>query len=380
MSTQVQVSGLDVPPVADPALQHLLAQIVQAIRVWSGDSRSPLDRVVTLRDLAEDTGALAVLQANSVSVQNSPLSQELGAGASSGGAAAAPVDTTPPPAPTALTASGAFETIVLSWSFDPAYSNLSHFEILRATTDNLSNAVIIGTSQSTVFSDPVGMAASYYYWVRAVSAANVVGPANATLGTFAETAFSPDEVRRQLTQNTWAASTFVRQYYVVAPSSPVTDATTGVPLVFQATNSGTTGTTEPVWPTAEGQTVTDGGVTWVAIVEGKAPFVIGQVNGNQTIAINGQLIVDQSITTPAIKVGAVTADRINVNNLAAISADLGAITAGSLNINGRFIVDTLGNTTILSSATGARLEIRNNVIKVFDINGVLRVKLGDLTA
>ena len=378
MSTQVQVTGLSVPPVADPALQHLLARLVQAVRVWSGDSKSPLDRVVTLRDLSEDTGVMAVLKANSASVKNSPLSQELGAGAAASGGGG--LDLTPPPAPTSLTASGGFENIVLSWSFDPNYANLSHFEILRATDDNLSNAAVIGTSQATTFADPVGMAKQYYYWVRAVSQANVVGPANDTLGTLAETAYSPDEVRRQMTQNAWAASTFVRQYHVVAPSTPVTDATTGVPLVFQATNSGTTGAAEPTWPTAEGSTVTDGGVTWIAIAEGKAPFVIGQVNGKQTIAINGQLIVDESITTPAIKAGSITADRLNVAQLSAISADLGVVTAGSININNRFSVDTQGNVLIQNAATGARLEVRNNVIKVFDTNGVLRVKIGDLNA
>ena len=76
----------------------------------------------------------------------------------------------------------------------------------------------------------------------------------------------------------------------------------------------------------------------------------------------------------------VTSNKISVANLAAISADLGAVTAGSLNINSRFVVDAAGNVTISNAASGARLEVRNNVIKVYDAGGVLRVKLGDLTA
>lgn len=74
------------------------------------------------------------------------------------------------------------------------------------------------------------------------------------------------------------------------------------------------------------------------------------------------------------------ANKLSVATLAAITANLGAITAGSLNINSRFVVDAAGNVTINNAATGARLEIKNNVIKVFDAGGVLRVKLGDLSA
>ena len=50
-----------------------------------------------------------------------------------------------------------------------------------------------------------------------------------------------------------------------------------------------------------------------------------------------------------------------------------------------FAVDTAGNASfggtlnVSSAASGARLEIKNNVIKVYDAAGVLRVRLGDLT-
>lgn len=70
---------------------------------------------------------------------------------------------------------------------------------------------------------------------------------------------------------------------------------------------------------------------------------------------------------------------LKVGSLSAISANLGAITAGSLNINNKFIVDSSGNTTIQNATTGARLYIANNVIKVFDSTGTLRVQIGDLS-
>ena len=38
-----------------------------------------------------------------------------------------------------------------------------------------------------------------------------------------------------------------------------------------------------------------------------------------------------------------------------------------------------GTLDVSSATTGARMEIKNNVIKVFDAGGVLRVQIGDLT-
>ncbi len=77
--------------------------------------------------------------------------------------------------------------------------------------------------------------------------------------------------------------------------------------------------------------------------------------------------------------GSVAADKISAANLAAISANLGAVTAGSIDIGGgKFTVDSSGNATIRSGTTGARLEVTNSVIRVYDVSGVLRVKIGDL--
>lgn len=78
--------------------------------------------------------------------------------------------------------------------------------------------------------------------------------------------------------------------------------------------------------------------------------------------------------------GSVAADKIAVANLAAISANLGSVTAGSIDIGGgKFAVDSAGNATIRSGTTGQRLEVTNNVIRVYDASGVLRVKIGDLS-
>lgn len=77
-----------------------------------------------------------------------------------------------------------------------------------------------------------------------------------------------------------------------------------------------------------------------------------------------------------IKTGTVTADRIGVSQLSAISADLGSINAGSLNINNRFVVSADGSTTIRSATSGQRTELDNQQMRVYDSAGVMRVRLG----
>lgn len=148
-------------------------------------------------------------------------------------------------------------------------------------------------------------------------------------------------------------------------------------------------------------------------------------------------LANDAVTAAKISAGAVTANKINVANLSAINADMGNLTsgtitldntghikggqtaynsgagffmgyssttykfsigdgtkgltwdgaalningnlkAGSININNKFTVAANGTVNIKSATTGARLEIVNDVIRVYDANGILRVKLGNL--
>lgn len=60
-----------------------------------------------------------------------------------------------------------------------------------------------------------------------------------------------------------------------------------------------------------------------------------------------------------LRANSVTSNEISVNALSAISADLGRITSGSINIgNGRFIVDSNGNVSVVNSA-GSEFTIDN---------------------
>ena len=91
------------------------------------------------------------------------------------------------------------------------------------------------------------------------------------------------------------------------------------------------------------------------------PFAVttGQLTEQEIAdgAISTSKLQAGSVVADAIAAGAVTADKLEVNSLSAISANIG---------------------TLRTATTGARLEISDNVIKVFDSNNQLRVKIGNL--
>lgn len=60
------------------------------------------------------------------------------------------------------------------------------------------------------------------------------------------------------------------------------------------------------------------------------PFVVGLVDGVSTVGINGNLIVDGNILARHLAAASVTASKIDVASLSAISADIGTVTAGRI--------------------------------------------------
>lgn len=76
-----------------------------------------------------------------------------------------------PPKPVGVTATGGFAKIILEWD-DPLFDHLGHAEIWRSTGTDVAEAVRVGTTNATVFSDfpPVlSLSATYHYWVRFAS-------------------------------------------------------------------------------------------------------------------------------------------------------------------------------------------------------------------
>ena len=92
-----------------------------------------------------------------------------------------------PPAPTGVSADGAFQNIVIEWDV-PTFFGFSHAEVWAATTSNFADRVFIGQTTAAVFSHQVGNGQTRYYWIRFVNIQDTVGPFNSTTGTQASTA------------------------------------------------------------------------------------------------------------------------------------------------------------------------------------------------
>lgn len=94
------------------------------------------------------------------------------------------------PAPENLTASGAMTSILLQWDDSGWIDTLCHSftQVYRSETDDVSDAVMIGSSNGRMYTDAVGQSAAYFYWVRFMNIDGTPGPYNKLQGTLGETA------------------------------------------------------------------------------------------------------------------------------------------------------------------------------------------------
>lgn len=77
---------------------------------------------------------------------------------------------------------------------------------------------------------------------------------------------------------------------------------------------------------------------------------------SKLIHITGDTVFDNNVITKGmIQAGAVTADKMDVTSLSAITATIG---------------------TLRTATSGARMEIKDNLIKIYDASDRLRVKMG----
>lgn len=163
----------------DDAVLKSLAAIKEVLEYMSGRRGDILDKAATFRDL-RDLGVIKDARGgNYVDADN--IAQVLGD--LEPNPAVGEDATYVPPAITGLTATSAQNVIILDWD-TPGSVNHAYTEIWRADTNNLGVAVKIGTSEGGLYADSLGGGLiTKYYWVRAVSKANVIGPFNAVAGT-----------------------------------------------------------------------------------------------------------------------------------------------------------------------------------------------------
>ena len=173
----------NIPAQVDTETKLALESIKEALEVRLGRRGDPKDRAVTLRELIDSGLATDLAKA--------PYNPNI-AGATGFGPATDEVgDVVVPPAPTSLTATGLFTEILLAWNQSTntaPYRNHGFTEIWRSQNEDLSSAVLVGTTNAFIYTDKgLEYDSTYYYWVRFISTTNTPGVySNMASGTTVE--------------------------------------------------------------------------------------------------------------------------------------------------------------------------------------------------
>ncbi len=164
-----------------------LAAVVENMEIGTGQRGDGKDAFVTQRQLAELK--LAKMSGGSGGVRLVPgLGQ---------GIFPEPLPPERPTKPEGLQVTGGFGYVLLEWVM-PKYNGHSLAEVWRGTEDNLSDAVLVGTTPGQVYSDSVNPGWKGFYWIRFVNSAGVSGPYNSPDGTPAETQIDVQAVIDQI--------------------------------------------------------------------------------------------------------------------------------------------------------------------------------------
>jgi len=263
-------------------------------------------------------------------------------------------DTSPPPAPTGLTATGAFATIILSWT-PAAFTHYAYTEVWSASTNALGAATLIGSTPGNVFSDALGSATTKYYWIRFVSLSGVKGPYNASAGTGATTGTDPTVVINSLTNSITTTQLYSTLATTIATNTTQVNALNGEYTVKVDTNGyvsgfGLANTSNTATPYSTFIIRADafaigapGGTTPAPTL----PFIVTTstttVNGVSRPA--GAYIADAYIGNGTItnaKIGTLAVDDAKISNLTATKITAGSLTTGNYIQSSSYISGSIG--------------------------------------
>lgn len=307
-----------IPEVSSGNLLDVARAIKNIVDVREGKIGDPLDANVTFRDLIA-TGIAKEKAGMNYAVRG--LTNPVIPTWADDGGYDPTTDFNAPPQPTGLVVTSGSNTVKVKWD-SPTFQNPSYVEVWRGTTNQIGSAVLLGTSDTRYYLDNLGHnGTNYFYWIRFVSQADVRGPYNATTGT--------------------------------APTAGLIDSADIAYL--------------------DAGQITTGYISADRIDVGSLDAKIANIDA--AVITSGTIgtarIADAAITTAKI------ASTLQSTNFATGSAGWKITKAGDIELNeGTF----RGSLSVKSSASGARMEITNSVIRVFDSSGTLRVKLGDLSA
>ena len=379
-----------------PNSPNFAQRVRETLMTYLGRQGNVLDRGVTFRDLINS--GIASLPFNFI---NRPgVSPPL----LPGPALEDKVDLTPPPTPTGFGATGAITHILVehdepTFPMGGGYLRTRVYGVQVNQGDPLptfSDAVELHQFSGVIGAVPSNPATTWRLWIKWESKAGVlsVSPAGGTNGLEVRTGEDVALLIEALTGNN------PPQPFIFVPAPTVVNGVNVPPGTYikdGLIQNGTITNAKIANAAIDSLKVADAAIATAKIADGA--ITTAKI---QDAAITSAKIQDAAITSAKIgygeiktaniadaaitsaKIQSVDAGKINATSLSAISSNLGTVTAGSIsgvsmNISGKFIVDQSGDTTIRSATSGARMEITNRAIKVFDASGVKRVQLGDLT-
>jgi hypothetical protein len=176
----------EVPLTIDNDTGKILSATRDVLLNGQGKRGDPMDTWVTFRDL-KAVGAIVVYPSGTAVRNGVPVFTPPDSVTSA-------QDLTAPPAPTALTAIPAFQNVILTASYPAAYLKGRGLEFWASPTNDRATATLITTevpfNGTSLYSHPIGLGLTRYYWARLVSKADVRGdwfPANPLAGIAATT-------------------------------------------------------------------------------------------------------------------------------------------------------------------------------------------------
>lgn len=345
-----------IPAGTDPAMYKFLQALRETMLVREGVKGDQLDAAVTFRDLID-----AGVAVSSAYKPNPNTTSPVGAAAVS--------DSTPPPDPTNVGVTASVESVIVTWQLPVDRANFAFVKVWRSVDNDFGNAQIQGTGSGNMYVDyDVTTGTNYHYWLQAISRSNVEGSI-----IDAGTATPSADPTTQLTQLK-AYGIDGQPFYYVQSEITVNGVTIprGTYMWNAVIGSASIGTAQ----------IKDAAITSAKVANLTADKITFDQAAGQVFSaavITGGLIQGTEINGNTITGGTVNGTEINGGTVNGAVVNGGELYVPS-STDWRFKVDAAGNMYLRSAATGARLEMTNSVIKVFDAAGVVRVKIGDLAA
>ena len=348
-----------IPANLDPQTKAYLKALTEVVLVRTGRIGDPLDRAVTLRELIES--GLAKSLKNNRFDPNEPTIVDF----------ISPVpasDFAVPPAPTSLTVSAAFQTVLLEWSNgNIQFSNFAFTEIFRHTSDVIGGAVLVGVVAGNRFADQVDSNSTHYYWVRHVSEADVRGPFNAANGVVATTAdIDAADIADQAVTNAKLAIDAVQGAVIAASAITTTkiedDAISTAKIAANAVTAN-----EIAANSVTASELVAGTITASSGILADAAVVRAKI---ANAAIDNAKIA--SLDAGKINTGQLSANRINVDGATITASGSGAlqvntlsankITTGTLNGNNVNVTNLNANNINSGQISANRIDVNNLVL------------------